>query len=462
MTVAAAAPPPPTTSGACINGTYGVCGDPYEGSGGPPATRTIISACGTYRPTSGQYLLVTQNIGADPAANCLTIDYGSGTGWTLDFGGFAITGGVVIFSGVDGSTVMNGTVTCSIPDPTNCLKVAAGIGVLSRQFRLHHLTVNQTNSTSAQARSIYLNSWQPTAPYAGGGSGYAKMVRIDHVTLTSRPSLAPGVYRTPLISVIAAGTTSAGGSLEVDHNYLYCAGLTQQCHAVSLFAVSNALIDNNLVVMEKNVSNGGVGRFVLWEGNTTPNSGLEIAYNDVTVNDQIAVRVWGTTNGAFPGLLIHDNIFRRITIGTRFGAIHLGENGNVLEDFVNGQIYNNVFELMGGHGINVSEAKNVSIFSNTATCAGQSCVPGFYLARTDVGEGLAATASGTSMTVSSNDVSPLTAAGLPAVMVCQSPTPAGGSTAYTCSWSATASLSSSATVCNSGTVVGNGAITPCQ
>jgi len=284
------------------------------------------------------------------------------------------------------------------------------------------------------------------------------MLRIDHISITSRPSVATGVYRTPLISVSPGAASTTGGSLEIDHNYLHCIGATQQCHAVGLFAISNVLVDNNLVVMDKNTSNGGAGRFVLWEGTTTPSSGLEIAYNDVTVNDQIAARIWGAMNGFFPGLRIHDNVFRHITIGTYFGAVHLGTNSVLLEDFVNGQVYNNTFELMGGHGVNVSEAKGVWVFSNTVTCGGQPCVKGFYLARTDVEEALAAVASGTNMTVSNNNVSALTSASMPAVMVCKSPTSSGGNIAYNCAYSATIALSTSGTVCNSGIAVGNGTI----
>lgn len=461
MTVAAPAPPPPTT--ACSS-PYGNCSDPYEGKGGPPATRTSISACGTYKPTAGQYMLVTQNLGTDPSLVCLTMDYSTATGWTLDLGGFTITGAIVVHSNVTGATVMNGTDTCSIPDSGNCLKVDYAIGVLASQFRIHHLTVNQTNNTSAQARCIFINAYQPTGAYAGGGSGNGRMVRIDHISITSRPSVAAGVYRSPLISVVGTTVGAIGGSLEIDHNYLYCQALTQQCHAVSLWALSNALVDSNLAIMDKNASNGGIGRFILWEGDTTPNSGLEIAYNDVTVNDQIAVRSWGSKNGSFPGLRIHDNTFRQITIGSRYGAISLGQNGVNLEDFVDAQIYNNAFEMIGGNGVDVIEATNVSIFSNTVTCGGQPCVPGYYLARTDVGDGV--TPTGTSMKVSNNNTSALDAAGLPTVMVCQSPTPAGGATAYTCGYSATLSLGSSATVCNSGNAVGNGPITnapaPCQ
>jgi hypothetical protein len=447
MTVA----PVLTTAAATCSGPYGNCGDPYEGSGGPPSTYTAIPSCGSITPTSKAYYLVTANLGSDPTQQCLVISNSSATGWTLDLGGHSVIGNVTINSNLNGDKIFNGSITCNIPDSKNCMTLWSAVAT-GAPSRVAYLNITQQYTGPSQARCIFMQD------SGGTSSGFYKM-RFDHLTLYPSETSAGITTRRYGISVNAAPNVMPGG-YQFDHNYGVCDGNSYSCWIIGLYRIQGVQINYNLANLAPLSPGYGKARLLNWEDTLTGiTAQSEVAYNDVTVNNNQALRIWCSSpaDSRLQTWLIHDNVFRSIYTGDYTGGgIELGSAGSYVCDEGQPQIYNNTFDMVGGNAINVGAAKTVHIFKNTVTCSTGACPKGYYFARTNLATSISDPS--TNMIVSNNNVGALTLAHQPAVMVCQSPTPSDGNVSYLCAYSASVSLSTSATVCNSGDAVGNGPI----
>jgi hypothetical protein len=401
----------------------GNVGDPYEG-GSPAPSPTNISACGALTPTGSptQYF-VTQDIGADPAATCLSMFYPPGS-FVLDLGGHTVTGQIKVQTGqLSGSTIYNGTVNCTISGATESCIYIYGTATPSAQFRLHHVTA--FNSV-VNGRDIFL-VWQPASnPLIGA----TKAIRVDHITGTvpSQPTSA----RNYVISVDGAGQTS----VEADHNDLTCPADAAACQAVSLYHAPFSCAHHNKITLVHPTHAGDTARGILFDsvGKPTPASGGEVGFNEIYTNGNRAVRVRFNTN-----VTIHDNIFYRIRAVARVGAIHLGENDTTIEADSVG-ILNNTFEIEDGSAVYAADVNDVTIRNNTVSCYLGACAAAARLGRTDNLHNYPGTVDAT---WKNNDTTGLTTA----IFVC--------GTGECVDPAAT----TSSTVCHSGTTTGSGNIT---
>jgi hypothetical protein len=428
LTVGAAAPPPPTTSGACINGTYGVCGDPYEGSGGPPATATPVTACGTFSPTSGQYYLVKANLGSDPAATCLNISWGGK--FTLDLGGYTVTGQIrVATNNLSGSTIFNGNVNCAVNGSggvwDGCIVVQSN-QVPNAQARLHHLTAFNSVPGQSNIRVV----WQPSS------TGIANACLIDHIasTVVSQPTSGRNY------NIVTDGGGHA--SFEAAFNNVTCPADAAACQGIQIFNAPYSYVHDNYIVLEQpayDTLHYDSARGILFDSEGKAPAGNSTAENNhIYVNGNRAIRV-----RAESGDVIRNNYFYNIQLGGRLAAVHIGEN-DLASESAGAEVYSNLFELNTGNGVAAGGTPSVSayIHDNAVACYGGNCGSAGYFALTDA---LISGYNGASITVKNNNVSVLTSSGKPAVRIC------GPGTNYLCT---IREASTAGNVCNSGTVVG--------
>lgn len=413
----------------------GNVGDPYEGSGGPPANAANVSACKQLAPPAGgAYYLVTQNIGTDPTARCLTVYYPQGN-FTLDLGGHTVTGQINIRTNtLSGTVVFNGTVNCNISDATESCIYATSNQTPSVQARFHHLTV--FNSATGK-RDMFI-AWQPSSNPLTDAT---KAVRIDHITGTV-PS-QPTSGRDYVVSVDGGAVSST----EADHNNITCPANAAACQAISIYDSPYSYVHNNLITLQQpayDTNHYDTARGILFDSVGKPPAGKSVAaYNEIFTNGNRAIRVRAELDDT-----IHDNFLHDIRMVGSLGAIHIGD-GDKASDAASATIYSNTFELNDGTAIFLSGASNVAstIYDNTVTCFQNNCSSSAWFARTDV---LSTTFGdiGPNMFVENNNVSAKTG---DAILVCGPP----GSPSYACYVSA---ATTSATVCNSGAAVGNGKV----
>jgi hypothetical protein len=451
LTIAAAAttPPPTTTvaSGVCINGTYGVCGDPYEGAGAP-ANQQPISACGITISASGNYK-VSQDIGTNAAATCITITYNTNR-VNLDLGGHTVTGAIFDVSG-NGNTVYNGTITCNKDTssyPQTCLQVYNQI--TSAQWRAHHLTMQ--NQHEAGGVWTLMTEMDSPGSYAGGGSGLGMPCRIDHTSMTSITGTGIG-NRYGFIN------NQGYCNVEEDHNYLHCTGGSlEACQGMGAGITPYAYIHDNYILLDPVSSGIQDGRGLICDSGAGVNGTCDMYNNIIYATNNRAIRFrqfpptsgqggqWGIQRGN-----VYNNFIYNIQVGGRLAAIHIGEDDfNLMTTAIN--IYNNSLELNNGNGIVVVSANGVTALNNAFTCYGGTCGSASIPMFTDA----LGYSGGQTNAYFKNNVIP---AGITnGVKVCGPP----GNASYGCSSSET----TAATVCATGNAVGNGRITanaaPCQ
>jgi len=437
MTVVSAAT---TATGVCVNSTYGVCGDPYEGLG-PPPNQQAISACGKTIGASGNYK-VSQNIGTDPTATCITINYNT-THVNLDLGGFTITGAICDGSG-NGNTIYNGTVTCN-RDQSAYPQASVDIynQITSGQARIHHLAVQNQHELNG-VWAVMFEMDNPGA-YSGGGSGLGMPCRADHISMTSITGTGVG---NRYGGIVSQGNCSA----EFDHNYIHCTGgLLNACQGMGVGQIPFAYLHDNQVQMDTVSGTTQDGRALMCDQGAGVNGTCDIYNNLVYASNNRAIRYRefpaGCSGGAGPWGIQHGSVYNNTISNSqetgRLGVIHVGEDDcNLMTTAIN--VYNNNIELNGGNGIVVVSANGVTASSNAFTCFGGNCTGGGWPMFTDA---LGYSGGQTSANFKNNTIpSGITNA----VKVCGPP----GIAAYGC----TTSETSAATVCSTGKAVGNGTI----
>ena len=244
----------------------------------------------------------------------------------------------------------------------------------------------------------------------------------------------------------ANGSNAAISSLpeEVDHNFITCSDNASACQGVEMHDAPYSYVHNNYIVLPSSCPDcQDSARGILFD---THSSHGQAAYNDIVTWSNRAVRVRGSQY-----ISVHDNLFENITKLGRFGAIHIGENYDNIDDDPM-TVFNNTFQLgPGGNGVVSAVAVGAVVYGNTVTCVSEDCAGVGFFAMTDV-PSTNYVQTGTTITVKNNDVTPLSTNGLPAVKACGP----GDGAAHPC-----ASPTGSGIVfyCNTGTVVGGGTIT---
>lgn len=425
LSVAAAAVTAPsgTLSSYCVNGTYGPCGDPYEGLAAP-ANQQPISACNTNITAGGNYKL-TQDIGTDATQMCIKFYYPSGS-INFDMGGHTITGCVSLRTNQGNNVIFNGSIVCNGGDVSSALYFGTATG------RVHHIFVQ--NSLSTGGFNILDQST--------GVAGTAIQLKFDHIASTVPPT--PNANRTRNIAVDGS-TTATAPPVEAAYNYITCQDNASACQGVELYnAPYSSIHDNYFNLPTSCTSCTDTPRGIIFD-HTSDNSQAYNNYFLVLANRGIRVRNSHHIN-------IYNNNFDQVMAPGRFAAVHIGENDSSLDDdFV--YVYGNSFTLgPGGNGVVSAAATDVYVYNNSVSCANGDCSGVGYFA---LGQVPAATyaQTGTTITVYNNNVSALDAAGKAAVMACGPP----GDAAYRCAGSLTAT-SSAIVYSGQGTAVGNGAV----
>jgi hypothetical protein len=437
-------------SGATLNLTVN---NPYASHGGWPPAHTTIDytlGCQTVTPANNTYYLLNGNIGSDLTATCLTLSGAdTHTGWTVDLGGYTVTG-TFMFNGMNsGATILNGTVHCLRADNYDCMKGYISSGAPpSPEAHLQFLFIVNDYTGTAQSRSLWVTDYSNIC----SGAPTTKCLEIDHIQ-TVVPGNSQSPRATGISDVVNGSASSAVSSGHwIHHNFIYSNGLSHSAFGIAPYRLQGSIIENNYINFATTAQ--AHGRLIVWEDvQTSITQPTEFRYNHLVANNNVAIRVWAPEPASSANaFLVHDNVIDHISIGDRTAGIQLGEQGS-LQNLNGLTTYNNTLDLVGGHGVSVSGATNVIVHDETFTCSA-GCTSGFYAVRTDVSE---LDATGASMTTYHNTVTPLTSAGLPAVMVCAGPSPPG-TVAYDCGIG-NLSVTSSATVGCTGTVVGNGSIT---
>jgi hypothetical protein len=437
------------------NSTCGNVGDPYEGHG-PPSNQQPISGCTTISKSSTNYKL-SGNIGSDPTAACLTIDYNVHD-MSLDLGGFTVTGAIFDHGAGNGNIIFNGTVTCNRNTsayPQSCVNAYFNYGggpPTTEQYRLHHLTVNQQNQNGVQ---IQIEADLP-GKYSGGGSGLGMPCRIDHTSWDSSAISPP-----PDGTDSRYGATRQIGycNVEYDDNYIHCGGAPlNACQgiggAITSYAHNNEVLMDNLVdalsgrAFDCDAGAGVGGTCDIYNNYVVAMHNRAVRYRICTIGLSCA----GVQNGN-----VYGNQILNIQQGGRAGTIHIGETDVALEH-ANIQVYGNTLELnpstaggtaTPGNGIVVAGAEGVTIHDNIVTCYGGNCAGAGYVLTTDTwpyaGDVTSATIKNTTLTSGWGSNA--------AVMVCGP----GNPTQYNCTDDPHGVAS--VTYCNTGTVVGTGKIT---
>lgn len=359
LTVAAAASTGSGTLSAYCDstGTYGPCGNPYEtNTTWPPSTAKSVTACGTLSPTSGQYLLVTQNLGSSLSSTCLTIAW---TGpFILDLGGHTITGQINIQSNTMGGTIIfNGIVNCSIPDGSTygCLLAVNDIPLTS-QVRLHHLVVNNAADPGTGAvRAVHVET-DGNPPV---GSGY----KVDHVAITVQS--APSSVR----SIGINATT--GDQLELSFNNLTCSANASACNGIqdiNGYSLSNvpSLIHDNLITLNAapGISQSARGIAINGpdSGSSAP-SGFQVYNNVCTANTNRCFRARQVAGATFQNNTVYN------CADTDAGCYHLGDPSGTAPFVTNMNIVvqNESIQMNGGVAFYVRNASAIAIMNNTLT-----------------------------------------------------------------------------------------------
>jgi len=352
--------PVSTTTSNCVNSIYGDCGDPYEGLG-PPPNQQAISACGKTIGASGNYK-VSQNIGKDPTATCITINYNT-THVNLDLGGFTVAGAIFDLSG-NGNTIYNGTVTCNRDQsayPQACVDIYNQI--TSAQARVHHLAVQNQHELNG-VWAVMFEMDNPGA-YAGGGSGLGMPCRVDHVAMTSITGTGVGNRY--------GGIESQGNcSAEFDHNYIHCTGgLLNGCQGMGVGQIPFAYLHDNEVQMDAVSGTTQDGRALMCDQGAGVNGTCDIYNNLVFASNNRAIRYRefpaGCPGGAGPWGVQHGKVYNNTISNSeekgRIGVIHVGEDDcNLMPTAIN--VYNNHIELNGENGIVVVSANGVTAYGN--------------------------------------------------------------------------------------------------
>ncbi len=433
-------------TGTAVPSGYGNTGNPYANHPGWPLAHTSISGCATITPAANTYYLLTGNIGSDPTANCITLNFTSNAGWVFDLGGFAVTGTFVVNASTNAGDVLNGSITCAASDPVTCFKAQGPTSTSGTQTQFEFLTVGNSFAGAAQARAFWVES---VASTAWTGSGYR--LHIHNLTVNN-PHTSVG-NRSHGISIVSS-STNPGQSVQVDHNSLNTPIDADQAWGADLFNVWNWSFDNNLCTLLTHNAGLTYGECLNWEPGTNPPpimNGIFTA-NDVTLNNNRGLRLWGACSGT-SALTISNNLFRTINLDVadkRWGAVSLGEAGcSSPQVFTSTILSGNTYQIIRGQGIQISGAQGPLIQNETATCP-SGCVAGSNFAWANVAN---TGPSPASFTAKNNTVTDFTTAGVPPVIACGVP----GNAAYVCAIGGTAT--STVTVCNSGTAAGNGSIT---
>jgi hypothetical protein len=379
---------------------------------------------------------VTGDIGADATAKCVDIGgFGAGYTYTLDLGGYTVTGYIGVNGNTPGAiTVFNGSVTCNVDWPSTaraCVNVFPD-GEPTGQTRIHHLTVNAINTT-AQSKAVHIINYGAHTPGAFPGYGLGLEARVDHVSITS-PAFPTGRFGSIM--------TAQYLNVEVDHNYIHCLGTTSACQGIELLHAGAAMSHHNKIDMDFTALSDG--RAVLCDGvGVGPGNTCDVYNNIITATNNRAIRYRGGSP-AQNGNVYNNSIYNIQLNAPTLAAIHLGENDVSLAS-ENIQIYNNTFELNGGQGIINTSATGTSIHDNTVTCYGGTCSsPGYFL-RMNVEGGIT---GGSDATVKNTNL-PGDWGASKAIGVC------GTGGALTCT---NAAQVSTVTYCNTGTLdVGTGA-----
>jgi hypothetical protein len=421
------------------NSACGNVGDPYEGNG-PAANKQPVSACGTLSSSSTNYK-VTQNIGSDPTATCILMDYGTHH-VNLDLGGYNVTGAIYDVGEGNGNTVYHGTVTCNravaMGDPWSCVQVYPQAGITTAQWRAHHLTVNNQN----EGGMGIVFEQDAYHAYTGGGSGLGQPYRFDHISIASPAGTGAG---NRFVSMASYGSY---GSFEADSNFIHCTGgQLNGCQGMGggIASPDNTHIHNNQIVMDASSDGFQYGRAVIFEPSPGYQSGGIYVYsNDITATNNMGIRVWGDHAGLLQTGKIYSNIVRDIRLGGIYGGIYLPAQDSV-EAEENMEIYGNTLEISTGNAIATDSGYGINVHDNTITCYKNDCSSAAWILRTNemsYGNNL------TAVTIKKTTL-PANWGSKNAVLACGPGEPGG----YNCMAPA---HTTSVTYCNTGTVVGNG------
>ncbi len=433
LTIAAATTTSTSTLSTYCNSTYGPCGDPYEGSGGPPANATPITACGTLSPMTGQYYLVKNDLGSSSTlgSTCLSASYVPH--FTLDLGGRNVNGVIVInTNNLSGQIIFNGVLNCSVP--SGCIQIN-GADTPSAQARIHHIAVNQAGS---QGYAVFV-AWQPGAtgtPVPG--------FRMDHIGGSGVPPNQPSVNRTNFLYF-----TGPFVGLDADYNNLILPNTAAGCQGIVAMEAPWSTIHDNFIQMGDPMSiSGDSCRGIILDsegkfGVAGTGGGSQVYNNLIFAGQNRAVRVRAET-----GDVIYNNTINDVNLGGRLAAIHIGEC-DVATEAASAEVYGNLFYMNGGNAVVATGSPNISanVHDNTVACYNGNCAAAGYFALTDA---LFSGYNGANLTVTNNNVSALGTA--PAVKVCGTN---GTNSAYYCS---IATAMTTANQCVTGNVIGQGII----
>lgn len=317
-------PPPPETE------DRGNVGDPYEGGAANPAA-VLLTRCQALAANTSYRLAGA--ITAGPDVVCFTMN---GSNTILDLGGFALEGRITAagYPLIDGLIIFNGQVFCNHPDHegnAGCVWITSDRTPVAG-MRLHHLTVYNANSSGTiGGRAIHID-WSNTQL-----ANAAPAITIDHIT--SRLADVVGGSRNLNISIISRMNA------EIKYNDVTCPAGAAACQGVMCYGITNCKVHDNLIEMSPNYT-AETGRGIILD---QASSG-EVYSNEITANNNRAVRLRGTKLTR-----VHGNTIKNITAGgnglvAQLGAVHLADSDPV-DGFETGdanEIDTNRFEVAGG------------------------------------------------------------------------------------------------------------------
>ena len=360
----------------------------------PPANPTPVSSCETL--AAGTYQL-TGNLTSAATATCLILKGAV----VLDFAGFTITGRI-IGSGIDMSgmhlysSAPGGGITCADSSSTTpgCIFLGNSGSPLNTPLEVDHLTLSNTDNTSANSARDLMIDWEPISSSLGRAFG----VKIHNITGVSATGTSSG--RIGIIWV----TANANANLELNNNKLTCQSNASSCNAVSFWKANDAKVHNNLFVNQQAnpIITGDTARAVVCDGG---GHGCEGYNNYFDAEDGRAWRL-RRMDDAYDAVSFHDNQIDNIikgSTGNYVAAIHVCDPDSGVDNGAGYVFQNNTLKIANGNGLMSRNCANFPVFrNNTIQCLG-TCTGRLAYIRTPV-----AGATTTTFELDNNDVVPLT------------------------------------------------------
>jgi hypothetical protein len=330
------------------NSDCGNVGDPYEG--GAPPGGTELTACGTLAAGTAYY--ITADLGSDPTVTCLTLAYGGHQ--TLDLRGHTLTGRIWGTINLNGLTIFNGSVNCSIAGDY-CIHLSSDSNYTAKT-RLHHLTPHNSVDPGTIGMAAVLASWT-------GLDGTNLALEVDHITCYV--GTAPNASRSGCLRI---GT---GKKTDILNNDLTCNADTKACNLIEVIPEAgyvNGLIHNNKVTITTNTVSQGVPRAIAVSGpdsGSTGTQGWQVYSNYCTANNGRCFRFRQVND-----LLVHDNEVVNCAATMGYGCYHFGDPSNGTEYVGDAQavIYNETIALdTGGVAFWLRDGNGWTVKNSTVT-----------------------------------------------------------------------------------------------